>query len=337
MTALSTAQLNLPAASVSVALRQTAQSLGLTIQEADETLTLTLGLGTLTLRPDGAGAQITLEAASDAKLQALRDTVAERLANAAPGQGIRWSDGASEGGRPANISVLQVDQVARLSPSFYRVRLTGDLARFDDPTNGLHFKLLFGPDGALAPELDANGLTQWPGGVAAWHRPTYTIRAMDVAAKWMDVDVFIHDGGRVTNWCENVVPGAPIAISGPGGGGLTQAGWIGLIGDETALPVIARMLEGAGADTKGEAVIFVPDLDDRQDIATPAGVSLRWVLRGGEETPLSALEALQIPQTDRFVFLAGERSEQRAARTWMSEQGLNRTESRAAAYWTAAT
>lgn len=95
------------------------------------------------------------------------------------------------------------------------------------------------------------------------------------------------------------------------------------------------MLEAAPADTRGEAVIFVPDLADAQPIATPPGVVLRWVTRGGEDTPLSALKALEIPDTDRFVFLAAERGESKAARAWLGEQGLQKAEFRAAAYWNA--
>ena len=335
MMAEASATIDLPAAHLGAALRQTAEDLGLAIREEAEQLSLRLALGTLTVTPVAAGARLELAAADAARLQTLRDTVAERLANAAPGIAVRWSDGVRAGDRPANVSRLDVAAVARISPSFWRLRLAGDVSRFADPGNGLHFRLLFGPENHVAPELDAAGLTAWPGGIGAWHRPTYTVRAVDAQAGWLEADVFVHDGGRTSHWCATARPGMAIALSGPGGGSVPQAGWIGLVGDETALPVIARMLEAAAPQTRGYAVIFIPDAADAQDIAGPAGVRLRYARRDSGETPVAALAAMDLPARDRFVFFAAERSEARMAKDQLAARGLDRAEFRTAAYWTA--
>lgn len=335
MTSTASASVSVPADEMSGALRQTAAGMGMSLYEDGGAIALRLQLGSMEMVPEASGVRLEFSAANDAKLQLLRDTIAERLVAVAPDLQLRWSAGVTPGAVPANVSLLDVESITRISPSFYRVRLVGNVTRFLAEEAGLHFKLLFGPDGTLSPVLDDDGLTEWPGGVAAWHRPSYTTRAIDPAGQWLDFDVFIHDGGRTTRWCETTQPGTRIALAGPGGGTVAAAGWLGLVGDETALPVLARALESAAPDTKGTAVIFVPDLADAQPINVPVGVTLRWVLRGSQETPLSALQAMTIPATDRFVFFAAEKAESKAARAWLTEQGLVKAEQRCAAYWTA--
>lgn len=334
MNSTASAQVEIPASTMSQALRATAHDMGLTLVEQGETLSLRLALGTLTMTPKGAGVALDLAAVTPAKLQTLRDTVAERLGNAAPGLTVRWSYERGTTATPANVAVTRIARVERLSPSYFRVRLEGDLERFVDPADGLHFKLLLSDDGTLAPGLDQNGVTDWPGGIKAWHRPVYTMRAMDPAGGWLDFDVFVHDGGRVTQWCMAAQVGDQIAISGPNGGGLISAPNVLLIGDETAVPVVARMLENAPEATTGKAILFVPDQEDSQPISAPAGIAVQWVLRGADETPLDALQGADLPAAERFVFFAAERSESQAARTWLTQQGLGRGEFRTASYWT---
>lgn len=220
----------MPMAVLGDALRQSARDLSLPLVETDGALALDVGFGKLRAAAEAGGTRVQLEAPTDAELQTLRDTVAARLDALAPRGAVNWAghraSRSTTGALPANVTVLQVGGVRRISPSFYRLRLTGDVTRFADPANGLHFRFLFGPEGHLAPVLDADGVTRWPGGAAAWHRPAYTLRAIDADAGWLDADVFIHQGGRASGWCATVTPGTSIAISGPGGGGAVRRhGW----------------------------------------------------------------------------------------------------------------
>ncbi|MEB3419123.1 siderophore-interacting protein [Salipiger marinus] len=241
--------------------------------------------------------------------------------------------------RPGNLSRARVVSVTRLSPSYSRVTVAGpDLARF--ASGGLHFRLLLGPEGAGWPQVDAGGALHWPGGAKAWHRPVYTCRSLTGTESGAELsfDVFRHDGGRITAWCDRLTPGAEVALTGPGGGGLPPArGWVGLVGDETALPVMARILAALPPATRGHAVLFVPDPADRQDIPHPAGVRLDWVLRGQcGDSPLDRLATLAWPDADRYVVFAGEQAQAVQARAWLPRQGLGKTEFVSAAYWTAA-
>jgi len=50
---------------------------------------------------------------------------------------------------------------------------------------------------------------------------------------------------------------------------------MGLVGDETALPVIARILAEAPPATRGAAVLFAPAAEDVQLLAHPARMTIR--------------------------------------------------------------
>lgn len=227
------------------------------------------------------------------------------------------------------LTVATVDHVRQISPSFRRVRLRGDFSAF--ATGGLHFRFMFGPPGAPLPTLGPEGFV-WPGGAQAWHRPAYTVRALDPAGEWIDVDIFLHDGGRVTGWTETLRGGEEVGLTGPGGGGIGHGGWQGLIGDETALPVVLRMIEALPPDARGRALIRVPHADDAQEVALPPGFRLDWITG----TPLlDLLDELSPPAGNRFVFFAGEKAEAEQARLWMTARGIEKGESRAAAYWAA--
>ena len=228
--------------------------------------------------------------------------------------------------------------VRRLSPSYARVTVAGtSLARF--ASGGLHFRLLFGPPGADWPGLDANGVTDWPQGAAAWHKPVYTIRHLwdRDGVTHLSFDVFLHDGGRVTDWCLGPAPGTEITLSGPGGGRFQpQDAWLGLVGDETALPVIARYLADLPAGTRGQAVLVVPQQADIQLLDHPADMQVHWVARDSGATPLTALDVLRIPDSARLVFFAAEAAEARSARQILADRGLQKAEISSVAYWTKA-
>ena len=312
----------------------TAKAAGRAITRDGSATVIALPRGSLTIAPEGRATRLRIDSPDETALQLARDMLARTLADV--GLRPRWDEDLL-GRQPGNQSRGTVVSATRLSQNYSRVVIEGsDLARL--ATGGLHFRLLFGPEGAGFPDTDAEGATVWPGGLAAWHRPVYTTRAIEGEgpATRITFDVFRHDGGRVTDWCDQVKPGAAIAMTGPGGGGMPDMrGWMGFVGDETAVPVMARILEAMPAGTYGEAVLFVPCADDIQQIAHPKGVALRWVLRetGTDETPLAALKALTLPGDDRYVFFAGKKSDAITARAWLPEQGLGKGEFISAAYW----
>ena len=53
-----------------------------------------------------------------------------------------------------------------------------------------------------------------------------------------------------------------------------------LVGDETAVPAIANIVERLPRDSFGQVVIEVPHAEDRFDLPRPAGVQVTWLVRG---------------------------------------------------------
>ena len=315
---------------------QVAQANGLSHERSEDGLRVQADLGEIVLSAEGPGTRLAIASEDGAQLQALRDLISERIETS--GVSIRWQPEATAG-RPANLSVARVVEISRPSPSYARVVLEGeDLARF--AADRLHFRLLFGPEGSDWPRTDAGGVTRWDGGITAWHRPVYTTRHIEAdgtGGARLTFDVFLHEGGRVTEWVGKAAAGEEIAITGPGGGKLPPLrGWLGLVGDETAVPVVARILDRLAPETRGEAVLFVPHEDDVADLPRPSGVALRWRLRGGDASPFSAVRALDIPERDRFLFFAAERTEAMVVREELQARGIERDDFHAAAYWAAA-
>lgn len=292
---------------------------------------LQFGHGRVRLAPDGADTALHVEAEDAAGLQMLRDFATDTAREA--GLLPEWH-GEYQIGRPANFCLGRVTSVARISPRYRRITLEGaGLTRL--MTGGLHFRLLLGPKGAPWPETDASGLTVWPEGKAQWHNPVYTVRDIRASGPMrITFDVFLHDGGRVTEWSETLSVGAEVGLLGPSGGDIPEAtGWTALYGDETALPAIARILAALPGDVRGKAVILVPGADDRQDLPRPKGVRLDWLYRDRGDDLATAFEGLTVPASDRFVFFAASRSEAARARRHCEALGLGRKEFWAQAYW----
>lgn len=301
------------------------------IEKSDKKLKVKAPLGHVTLVRGDAGADVIFGAASPAELQMLKDLYAQRFAKLGIGEALRWRPVSNAA--PLNQMLASVVSAEQISPNFMRLRLAGDFSGFQQPGAGLHFRLLFGPEGAGWPFLDDRGLTQWPGGQSAWHRPPFTVRALAPDASWLDVDIVLHDGGRVTNWCRVVKAGEEIALHGPSGSGLPKAQWLGLIGDETALPVMMRIIEGASAGVSGRATILVRAPSDAQAIETASDVTVRWAIMGADD-PVAMIRELAPPHDDFHIFFAAERSQAASARAVFKEMGFPSTSAKAASYWT---
>ncbi len=324
-------------------LRAGAEERGLTFEEIDSTLWRCWAqLGNIEIILGNEIATVRVIAESADRLQTLRDLIVQRIAALHPdlARSLVWSGGAASGVRPPNFRLVRVVETARIARSFVRVQLAGEkLENF--ARTALHFRLLLPAAGATQiewPTVGANGQTLWPEGELTLHRPVYTIRNIDAAAGYFDVDIFLHEGGRATEWVLAAVPGDEVGIMGPGGGWYPDAGWLLLAGDETALPAIARILEGVPANVAGVAYIQVASPADRVDLAKPPGFEVNWLYRSNAAVTLSEkVLATPIPdRPDRFVWFGGEWEEAKLLRQHFRDAGkLDRSQFRIATYWTA--
>ena len=123
------------------------------------------------------------------------------------------------------LTVIGVDDV---TPNFRRVTLTGDsLADFVSASFDDHVKLIFAPDADGAPVMR-----------------DYTPRRFDNAARELVIEFAQHGDGPAAAWAAQAQPGHTLTVGGPRGSFIipTDFDWHLLVGDETALPAVARRL-----------------------------------------------------------------------------------------------
>lgn len=253
---------------------------------------------------------------------------------------ILWrGDGADRAGLP-NFRVMRVGRVTDLTPRMRRLTLTGEnLARFDTFEN-LHVKLYIPPRGVEPqwPSIASNGRMGWPHGDKKLADRRYTIRHIDVAAGTMDIDFVMHgDAGPGTAFALHARPGDPVGLMGPGGLGARAADWYLLVGDETALPAIARIVEALPAAAKAVVRIEIADGNEEQELHSAAALDVEWLHRNKASIGLEeAAHSVAWPADDRSVFawVGCERDAFVAIRKYLRrERGLARDRHLAVAYW----
>uniref|UniRef100_A0A942YAQ4 Siderophore-interacting protein n=1 Tax=Neobacillus citreus TaxID=2833578 RepID=A0A942YAQ4_9BACI len=255
----------------------------------------------------------------------------------------------SKPARPQHVFV--VDRTERLSPHMVRVHLGGPA--FDDfvaaapdrlGMTDKYVKLLLAKPGlGLEPPYDLEALrTELPKQDRPARR-TYTVRAVDHAAKTIAIDFVVHgDEGLAGPWAASAAPGDRIALNGPGGGyapssdpAVTHV----LLADDSALPAVASALEAMDASATGVALVEVAGPADEQPIVHPSGVALRWLHRdaaGAQPGTLLLDEARALPRASRpvQVFAHGERTAMKAIRRLLQDEwGLEKAEMSLSAYW----
>lgn len=284
-------------------------------------------------RMGGLGSILYARAHSRDGLEHLRNSFADLLAAQRPGLRPLWSSLDAAGAHPPNFSLAQVARVTPIGADFLRLRLQGrDLDRFAHDL--IHFRLILQPPGAARPAwpvIGPDGRTLWPKGEAALHRPAYTVRAIDAAAGWLDTDIFLHPGGRASDFARSAAPGAPVGLTGPGGGGVPRGARLLIGGDETAYPALARTLEAAEPAATGECHLF----GARADYPLPRHPGIRLIHAPGGEAALAA-RLRQAGCDAEAIWIATERARLEPIKTALLEDlGIDKARAHLAAYWSA--
>ena len=149
---------------------------------------------------------------------------------------------------------LEVKRVERIAAHMIRVTLGGDLEGFTSLGFDDHVKLFF-PDPMRRPAPTASGRRR---------RATTRRGATIPSAKTLEIEFVLHDAGPATRWAEQAQPGQTLRIGGPRGSFIipTKFDWHLLIGDDTALPAIARRLAELPAGTR---VVVLAEVDGPAD------------------------------------------------------------------------
>lgn len=227
---------------------------------------------------------------------------------------------------------LQVVRRTLPSPGFVRLTLAGPAlagfvsAGFDD-----HLKLILPQPGQERPALPAlqDGRPVFPD-----PRPVlrdYTPARHDAAAGELDIEVALHDAGPASDWAASAGVGQWVGIAGPRGSLVIPTGfdWHWLMGDETALPAIARRLAELPASTAATVRVHVRNPADRRVLTSAAALDVAWV----DSLPRAA-QALALPPGAGYIWAAGEHSDMAAVRrTVLAKPGVDARRMRIAAYW----
>ncbi|MBK5552127.1 MULTISPECIES: siderophore-interacting protein [unclassified Pseudomonas] len=235
---------------------------------------------------------------------------------------------------------LEVLQVVDLTPRMRRITLGGpELAGFVSLGTDDHVKLLFPQNAAQTAALETLVL-----GAGKTDQPMpamrdYTPRRYDLDSLELDIDFVLHGDGPASTWAEQAEPGQFLHIGGPRGSMIVPDIFDSylLIGDETALPAIARRLEGLAANRRALVIIEVANGAEQQRLESAAQVNVIWVLRdGGKNNLLTTVKQLQVPSGDLYAWIATETKVSRQIRrVLLDEHGLDDQFVKAVGYWRA--
>jgi NADPH-dependent ferric siderophore reductase len=240
---------------------------------------------------------------------------------------------------PLKMRELTVKRLAHVSPRLLRVTLTGDLGDFVSASFDDHVKLFLPAEGESRPSLPVvteQGMAFDPSRPRPAARD-YTPRCYDRDAAELDIEFVLHGEGPAVSWARHAKVGDVLGLGGPRGSTLPPEGldWCLLMGDETALPAIARRLEEATSDECLVVIVEVASSDAVFDMPTAAQVSVTWLRRDAGDGGLAdAVNDLVLPEGAGFAWAAGEYASIRQVRQRLIEiHGLDRQRIRASSYW----
>lgn len=294
--------------------------------------------GRCTLSSKAGKARVVLDSPRRDWLFALKDALSEKVSALYAGGelGLRWSDALPEGSPPPNFQSVEIRATQPLGRDFIRITLgVGDLAAFGE--DAIHFRLALPAAGDAQPEwphIGASGATIWPKGDKALHRPVYTVRQIDVARGELVFDLFVHEGGRATEWARSTDIGTRVGLTGPGGGGIPETRRITLYADETGFPAVARTLEALPAEATGHTVLTARDgAACGYPIPEHPGIDVHWQAGWTSMLLADCAIAERPAQAGSFVWFAAEKAGATKLRNWCKRQGIEQRDRYVAAFW----
>jgi NADPH-dependent ferric siderophore reductase len=213
------------------------------------------------------------------------------------------------------VREVRVARVEHLAPDFVSVTFEGDsLADFVSSSYDDHVKFV--------QHIDGDKVMR-----------DYTPRRYDCAARTLTIEFALHAEGHASDWARQVAVGQAAVIAGPRGSMIipTDYQWQLLAGDDTALPAIRRRLEElpAGVDVH---VLVSGKAAAALEFASAATVRLQVV--DTADDLVRALQALDLPAGDGFVWFAGEAAVAKQVRDIVFvAKAFPRDAARISAYW----
>lgn len=237
----------------------------------------------------------------------------------------------------------KVRRVHPLNPHMVRITVAGetpDWFTLKGPCG--HIRVYFPPAGEDAPPLPTAGPNgaEWPAGQRPVSR-AYTPRSWNPETAELDIDFVLHGTGPGASWASQVKPGQTILVGAQSTPYLPDAAadWHLLVGDETALPAIATILEQLPYTTQADVFVEVRDRSVEQPLESAASLNVKWLHRGPNPAAaggalIAAVRAAELPEGEGRVFVACEAAAMREIRRHLLEdRGLERGAVYTQGYW----
>ncbi len=169
----------------------------------------------------------------------------------------------------------------------------------------------------------------------------YTIRNFHPATAEIDVDVFLHGDTIGSVWARTANAGDEVGLIGPRHDykGDHGADWQILVGDESALPAIAAILESLPETSRAYAFIEVADQENEVPLNLKAQASVQWLHRGSALAKQSrlleqALRAFTWPDGRGYLWAAGEQHAMKSIRHHLThERQMPKHDFHTMGYW----
>jgi NADPH-dependent ferric siderophore reductase len=230
---------------------------------------------------------------------------------------------------------LEVLRVVDITPRMRRITLGGpELAGFISLGSDDHIKLLFPQNAAEQAALDSPDFNLRGDGPQPAMRD-YTPRRYDLDIGELDIDFVLHGDGPASTWAEQAKVGQHLHIGGPRGSMIVPDIFDSylLIGDETAIPAIARRLDELPAGRKVLAVIEIANAAEQQPLHSAAEVEVIWVVRGQDDL-LETVQNLTLPGGSLYSFVATEsKLSRQVRRVLLDTHNVNEAFLKAVGYW----
>jgi NADPH-dependent ferric siderophore reductase len=240
--------------------------------------------------------------------------------------------------------VLTVKKIEDLMPNFRKITFTGkDLNDFESLSPDDHIKVFVPYPGEKEPILPSFG----PGGPMATldGRPPlmrdYTPLRFDRDLLELDIAFVLHKKGPASLWASQAKVGDILNIGGPKGSTIVpfEFDWYLSIGDETAIPSIARRLQELPKNSKAVVILIVEDEKNKFPIIGNGENEIYWfsrkeVEKNNFENLKKVLEKINFPEGDFYTWISGEKAMVRNLKDYILENKKgNSLWLKAQSYW----
>ena len=166
----------------------------------------------------------------------------------------------------------------------------------------------------------------------------YTVRSYERGV--LTLDVVVHDVGLVTEWTMRDCVGDTVTITEPKSSFAPPpgAGWLLLVGDLTAMPAIARILEAT--EHLDLTTYVLAEVADDLSGYLPDHAQVTWLRppSAGQSALSDVVERLDWPAGEGYFWMAGESAQMRGIRKHlMRVVGLPTSHYDVMGYWRATT